>query len=176
LARRLGALAAAATGAALLAPLVLIGGAGAVPTLQQAVALSVRPPLARVHEPADGALTLPRVRADGLPFPYWEDRFGWRAVGFRRDRIGGRLLTTVIYVRAGQRIAYTIVPGPPLPSTAGAQTIVRQGTTLHSLSVRARQVAIWLRRGHTCVLSGSGVPAGALAWLGAWRGGGEIPY
>jgi hypothetical protein len=33
-----------------------------------------------------------------------------------------------------------------------------------------------LRRGHTCVLSGVGVPGRVLVRLAAWRGNGTIPY
>ena len=40
-------------------------------------------------------------RVAGLPFPYWEDHFNWRAAGARDDRIAGRFMTTVLYRRAG---------------------------------------------------------------------------
>ena len=50
-----------------------------------------------VAEPPDDHATLPRLRAAGLPFPYWEDHFGWIATGVRSDDLDGRLLTTVFY-------------------------------------------------------------------------------
>jgi hypothetical protein len=63
-----------------------------------------------------------------------------------------------------------------VPGLAGARAILQAGTQLHSASLGDRQVVTWLRRGHTCVLSGTGVPAGELTALGSWRGGGVIPY
>jgi anti-sigma factor RsiW len=159
--------------------LVLLGGARPAPTVAEAAVLGSLPPTAPVQKPPEDHtihVMLPHARAAGLPFPYWEDRFGWRAVGLRRDRIGGRLLTTVLYARHDQRLAYTIVAGSALPNDAGAGVTVRLGTVLHSVSIGRRVVVTWLRRGHTCVLSGTGVAVDALAALGAWRGDGELPY
>jgi hypothetical protein len=170
-----GGLALAATVAALAAALATLG-ASAKPSVAQAVALSVRPAVGRVHEPPDGRLTLPGITTAGLSFPYWEDRFGWRAAGFRRDQLDGRTLTTMLYTRGGQRVAYTIVSGRAVPSLAGARTILQAGIQLHASSLGDRQLVTWVRRGHTCVLSGVGVPAAELAALGSWRGGGAIAY
>jgi hypothetical protein len=172
-----GIAAALAAAGALAVPLVLLGG-GAVPSVAEAVALSARPPVVRVHEPSDGHVTLPRVHAAGLSFPYWGDRFGWKAIGFRRDTVGGRTLSTVFYVRDGRRVAYTIVSGPPLAARAlaGAHATVLAGTRLRTAALGGRALVTWLRRGHTCVLSGAGVSAGELLALGSWRGGGAIPY
>ena len=116
------------------------------------------------------------MSAAGVTFPYWEDRFGWQAVSVRTDRLDGRSLTTVTYVRGRQWIAYTIASGSSLPVGTRARPIVRGGTVLRSLSVRERRVVTWLRVGHTCVLSGSGVSTDALLQLGSWRDGGAIPY
>ncbi len=171
-----GLAAALAAAGALATPLVLIGG-GPVPSVAQAVALSIRPPLARVHEPPDGRVTLPRVAAAGLAYPYWEDRFGWKAVGFRRDTLDGRTLSTVFYARGGRLVAYTIVSGPALAVTlAGARATARAGTRVETEALRGRTIATWLRRGHTCVLSGAGVSAAELEALGTWRGGGGLKY
>jgi hypothetical protein len=136
--------------AALALTLALAGGAEPGLTVAQAAALATRPALATVPEPNQDASTLPRLRAAGLPFPYWEDRFGWRATGTRTDRIGARVLTTVFYRRGAQEIAYTIVSGEPLtpnPPATGRSTVT------------------WLRYGHTCVLSGRGVAVGELIKL-----------
>jgi hypothetical protein len=102
----------------------------------------------------------------GLPFPYWEDRFDWRAAGARTDHLAGRVATTVFYRRGAQRVAYTIVSGQPLAAPASHA----------ALSIAGRQVVTWLRRGNTCVLSGRGVPVAELVRLAAWRGHGRIPY
>jgi hypothetical protein len=127
-----------------------------------------------VAEPPHDNVTLPRLRAAGLPFPYWEDHFAWAAEGVRTDRLNGRRETTVFYRRAGQSLAYTIVSGKPLPRAAGARTLVRSGTKL--VVYPKTGVVTWLRRGHTCVLSSPGVPMQALLGLAVWRGSGRIPY
>jgi hypothetical protein len=116
------------------------------------------------------------VTGAGLSFPYWEDRFGWTAVGFRRDRLDGRTLSTVLYVRGARRLTYTIVSGPALRGVTGARATVRAGTRLETIPLGGRMVVTWLRRGHTCMLSGAGVSAAELVALGSWRGGGAIPY
>lgn len=150
----------AGTLAALASVLAFAGGGAPGLTAARAATLATRPALDSVGEPAGGAVTLPGLRAEGLPFPYWEDRFGWRATGTRTDRIGGRAATTVFYRHGAEQIAYTIVSGPPLAPGAGTTAITAAG----------RHVVSWPRRGHTCVLSGRGVPLRALIELASWGG------
>ena len=164
------------TAAALLWTVALLTGSQAGLTVAQAATLATRPARIPVSEPRNDGVTLPHLRAAGLPFPYWEDRFDWRAEGARKDRLDGRPETTVFYRRDGKSVAYTIVSGKSLPIAPGAQTITRAGTVLTSYSIRGTRVVTWLRRGHTCVLSGRGVPLQALLKLAVWRGRGQIPY
>jgi hypothetical protein len=145
------------------------------PTVAQAASLALRSPTAAAPAGNRGAL-LPRLRAAGLPFPYWEDRFGWRAAGVRTDSLSGRSATTVFYRRAGLLVGYTIVAGRALATPAGARVTVRDGTRIELFSVGGRTAVTWPRRGHTCVLSGAGVPGRVLVRLAAWRGDGTIPY
>jgi hypothetical protein len=166
----------AGAGGALLWMVAAVGGGQAGLTVAQAATLAAQPPTVAVGEPRDDEVTLPRVRAAGLPFPYWEDRFHWHATGTRTDRLGGRAETTVFYRRGAQSIAYTIVSGHYLPDAAGARTIVRAGTLLTTFSTSGRRVVTWRRRGHTCVLSSRDAPADALLKLAGWRGHGRIPY
>jgi hypothetical protein len=107
------------------------------------------------------------TRVEDVYFPNWSARFGWRAIGQRTDRIGGRLAVTVYYDRHGMRLAYTIVGAPTLASPAAQVTSVN-GTQLRTLPLGGRQVVTWRRAGHTCVLSGSGVPIAELQRLAAW--------
>jgi hypothetical protein len=153
-----------------------LGGGHAGLTAADAATLAASPPTASVAEPVGDAATLPSVSAAGLPFPYWEDHFGWVATGVRRDSVDGRLLTTVFYSRDGRRIAYTIVPGTRLPDARGAETIKRGGIVVHAFADDGRLIVTWLRRGHTCVLSGSDVSLGELTALAASRSPGGIPY
>ncbi|MBV8221019.1 MAG: hypothetical protein JO325_21355 [Solirubrobacterales bacterium] len=161
--------------AALALMLGSLGGSPGVLTVAEAATIAARSPISVVAEPRDDAATLPRVSAAGLPFPYWEDRFGWVATGARSDEIAGRRLTTVFYRSHGREIAYTIVSGASLPAVVGARTTERGGVVVHSFVDGGRLVVTWERRGHTCVLSGAGVPASALTALAAWRGHGAIP-
>jgi hypothetical protein len=175
--RRFGALALAG-GAAVAAAVILTLGGGPTdtPSVADAAVLAARPPVAGIAKAGRGAATLSRPIGSGLRFPDWEERFGWKAVGLRQDRLGGRAATTVFYRQQGAVVAYTIVGGRPLPAGSPTQRLVRAGTALRSLTVHGRHVVTWLRRGHTCVLSSTGTTNGALLRLAAWRGGGRIQY
>jgi hypothetical protein len=155
---------------------VAFGGSQAGLTVANAATLAVRPATATVAEPPDNGTTLPDLSAAGLPFPYWEDRFGWVATGVRRDDVDGRVLTTVFYGRQGRYVAYTIVPSTSLLAGHDVRTFRQGALVLATFTTGHRLVVMWLRRGHTCVLSGAGVPLGALVRLAAWRGHGTLPY
>lgn len=178
--RRAPAVALGLTGAAaaLAWTIAALGGGQAALTVAQAATIAVRPATTGVAEPAsDDHVALPGVQSEGMPFPYWEDRFGWHATGERTDRVGGRVLTTVFYRRGAERIAYTIVSGNSLPPAKAIRTTIRGGTVLAGSWSAGRPVVTWLRRGHTCVLSGGpGVSFGALMQLAGWRSHGEIPF
>ena len=156
--------------------LFALGGSQVTLTVAQAAAVAARPAVVAVAEPRDDGVTLPHLRSGGLPFPYWEDHFEWRAAGARTDRLRGRTLTTVFYRRGGRQVAYTIVPGGRLPAMSGARMMVRAGTVVMSSSSGGELIVTWLRRGHTCVLSGHGVSLEALLKLAVWRGHGRIPF
>ena len=163
--------------AALVLVLAALGGSQAVVTVANAATVAVRPATGTVAEPADDGTMLPHLRAAGLPFPYWEDRFGWVATGVRRDDVDGRLLTTVFYRGHGSRVAYTIVSGASLRAGHDVRTIRRGGLSMATFATTGhRLVVMWLRRGHTCVLSGVDVPLDALVKLAVWRGHGTLPY
>lgn len=172
------ALALAGAAGALAWTLAGLGGGQAALTVAQAATIAGRPATTFVAEPAsDDHVALPGVQAAGMPFPYWEDRFGWHATGQRTDHVDGRMLTTVFYRRGAERIAYTIVSGDALAPVAAARTTVRGGTVLAGSWSGGRPVVTWLRRGHTCVLSGGrGVSFDALTRLAGWRSHGEIPF
>jgi hypothetical protein len=171
------ALGAIGTAGALVWTVAALGGAQAGLTVAQAASLANRPATISVTEPPDDQVTLPGLSAAGLPFPYWEDHFDWDAAGARTDHIAGRQTTTVFYHRHGESIAYTIVSGRSLPTASGARMFVRAGIGVVVYPTRGgTQVVTWLRRGHTCVLSGRGVPLDALLKLAVWRGRGRIPY
>jgi hypothetical protein len=167
---RLRLLATGALGAAaiLAAVLVLAGANTHAPTVSQVsrVALSTATRPAPGESPGD-----PRALAagvEGLHYPYWGAALGWRAVGARSERLGGRAVTTVFYAdHWGRRVGYAIVAGGPLALPRG--TGVRwHGVGYRVLRSDGATVVTWRQEGHTCVLAARGVDSGTLLRLAGW--------
>jgi hypothetical protein len=156
---------AAAAAAAIAVVAILPGGGG--PTLSEASALTLKPATAPApaHE-YDGTLNL---NVDGVPYPYWEDKLGWDAVGRRVDKLDGRTATTVFYEKGRKRIGYTIVTGDPVSVKGEPAVSYRHGTRFRSLPLHGATVVTWERNGHSCILSGVGVPKDKLLKLAAWK-------
>jgi hypothetical protein len=149
-----------------------VGGPATAPSVADASVLGARPALSGVGEAHNGSPTLARPRAAGLRFPYWQDRFGWRAVGSRLDKIGDRRAVTVFYRHDGELIAYTIVGGTPLRLGRAASAATREGVVFHELGVGSRRVVAWVRGGHTCIVSTTSTNTPTLLQLAAWHRGG----
>jgi hypothetical protein len=154
--------------------LVLIAGSGggssAPFTLRGATALT----LERATQPAPAENASRRAQlvasVDGIPFPYWGERFGWRTTGARKDQMGGRSVTTVFYSdSAGQRVGYAIVAGTPAPHALRGSIDWREGTPYHFTRINGSGVLTWLRRGRLCVVAGRGVHEGMLLSLASWH-------
>ena len=145
-----------ACAAAVVAVVLSAAGGTVAPTVAQAALLTGRAPQASVGEPVADHGTLPRVHAAGLTYPYWEDQFGYRAMGVRYDQLSGRRVTTVFYQRGTGQVAYEIVSGSPLRMGANARTTTRQGVRMWAMSTRRGLIVAWLRDGHTCILIGAG--------------------
>lgn len=158
-----GALACAVVALALALP----GGTPGSPSVSQAAQLASRGPSgpAPVTDPSDPRELTQRLQ--GLYFPNWSDTLGWRPVGVRSDRLGGRQAVTVYYQREGMRAAYTIVAAPALAQPSSSMTHL-DGLVLQTLNLRGRTVVTWRRAGHTCVISASGVPTRVLERLADW--------
>jgi hypothetical protein len=119
---------------------------------------------------SDGAELTASV--DGIAFPDWNRRFGWRSAGARSDRIGGRTVRTVFYTDArGRRIGYAIVAGTPAPRIAAGAVKWRSGTEYRLTSLHGAEVVTWTRDGHLCVVSGRGVDGATLLALASWEDG-----
>jgi hypothetical protein len=163
-----GALAVTAAAAAALILLLPAGTPGA-PSVSQAASLALRGPVLPAPQPTRTNATATLARdVEEVYFPNWTQGFGWRAVGQRIDRVGGRLAVTVYYKRRGKQIAYTIVGAPAL-RRPGASVHRFGGIALQSLTLDKRLVVTWRRAGHTCVLSGTGVSRSELGRLAAWN-------
>jgi anti-sigma factor RsiW len=147
--------------------LALPNGAPGGPSVSQAASLALRGPAmpAPPPDPKHPAAKLLR-NVEDVYFPNWEG-LGWRAAGMRNDRLAGHAAITVYYQWRGKQIAYTIVGAPAL-RRPGTSTATVNGTVLQSFTSGKRSVVTWRRAGHTCVLSGIGVPGGELSKLAAW--------
>jgi hypothetical protein len=131
-----------ATASATAALLLLL--ASGDPRVEDVFAVALRPATAPV---AGGE------QVDGLRFPQPKD---WRAVGTRRDVIGGRETRTVFYEKDAKRIAFTIVARPAL--SKHDRTLIADG----------RRAYMWPRAGHTCIISGD-VPLALLRNAAHWQ-------
>jgi hypothetical protein len=109
------------------------------------------------------------VAVDGVAFPYWKERFGWRATGTRTDTLGGRSVTTVFYSGPrARRVGYAIVGGTPAPAASEGTVVWHRGVAYRLRQVRGVPVVTWQRDGRLCVLSGRGVNGAMLVRLASW--------
>jgi hypothetical protein len=163
-----GAVAAVAAAVAV-AILLLPGAAPGSPSVSQAAALALRGPVMGPPPPGttqnSGKLG---QDVQDVYFPDWSGWFGWRAVGQRVDRIGGRLAVTVYYRRGDRQIAYTILASPALRWPAGA-TRRLDGVVLRTFGSGGRLIVTWRRGNHTCILSASRVSGAEMSRLATWR-------
>jgi hypothetical protein len=155
----------------LLVALVAGRGGGAF-TLREAAAVTLRLATTAAPAPDENNPTELTATVDGVAFPNWADRFGWRPSGERTDRLAGRTIVTVFYVdRLGRRLGYAIVAGTRPPPLDGA--VAWRGHRSFHLFVNAGAGAVaWLRAGHLCVLSGRGLDSTTLLRLASWSAGG----
>jgi hypothetical protein len=170
-----GGLVAAVAAIALVVALTLPGGAGG-PSVVQAAELATRPAQSGAPPPAPGQPKLLDAEVEGVSFPDWTAKFGWRAVGRRTDELGGRQAQTVFYRSPKGRLGYTILSGDQIDPPGGARSAVREGTRLRYFRDGDRLIVTWPRGGRTCVLSGSGVPLAKMLDLAGWKGQGAVSF
>jgi hypothetical protein len=154
--------------AAVIAILAINLGSSAGPTYRQISALT----LARATMPAVAESRVHRselvASVQGVAFPYWGERFGWRSSGMRVDRVAGRPVTTVFYENPhGRRIGYAILAGGA-PKTRGGVVLWRRGVEYRLLSDGGVASVTWQRSGHLCVVSGRDVNKATLLRLASW--------
>jgi anti-sigma factor RsiW len=158
---------AAAVAAAVVAAVVLTGGPGA-PSVADAARLGTQPPTGPAPPPAGKAGTKLALAVDGVPFPNLTVFAGWRAVGARHERIGGRDATAVVYRKNGRRLGYVIVAGTALARPSPARTTVIRRVAYQSLRLSGRPAVTWRRGSRTCVLIGSATRRELLR-LASWQ-------
>jgi len=185
---RIAALSTSAPAARALRPRLLAGGALACVAVLVVALLIVSSPgtnrqlsLARVSAltlapatmaaPAESAThsTQLAVSAQSVPFPYWGERFGWRATGARVDHIAQHTVTTVFYENpSDQRIGYAILNGTG-ESPRGGTVVSRGGVWFTLLRSNGIASVIWRRAGDQCVISGHRVSDATLLRLASWN-------
>jgi len=164
----------AATGAAVLAATViaigLSGEGSAGLTVEKAAALTLsRATMAAPRESSANHAQL-EASVEGVAFPYWRERFGWRSAGARVDRVAGRSVTTVFYTdSAGRWIGYAIASGRAPRLSGGTIRWSSRGVPYRITRQGGATVVAWPRKGHLCVVSGRGVDAATLLRLAGWR-------
>jgi hypothetical protein len=145
------------------------GGSGAL-DLRSASALLLGP--ADRPAPAESVSRRTQLTAavDGVAFPYWGERFGWRSTGAREGHLAGHSAMTVYYGdAAGRRVGYAIVAGTPAPRVSGGVVARRRGTAFRVTRADGSLVVTWLRRGHLCIVAGRGVSSATLLALASWQ-------
>ncbi len=169
------------SGAALAAVIVALGlalpsGTPGSPTVSQAAALAVRgpSPARGVPLPEPGNPRQLDQQVGNLYFPNYAARVGYRPVGQRIDRVGGRTVVTVYYDGSRGQVAYSIVGAPPLRQPGGEGRHVG-GFFLRAARMHGRTLVTWVEDGHTCILSGAGVSTQQLSALASstWPGTGS---
>src|SRR5262245_27299801 len=90
-----GAAVAVVAAVALVLALVLPSSVPGGPTVAEGAVLATRPATAPAPAAAAASPTLLDLAVEGVPFPHWAKKFGWKATGVRTDTIGGRRATTV---------------------------------------------------------------------------------
>lgn len=165
-------LAAMAVAAVAGAAIALLTGGGTQqqdPSVSAASALTLR--AATMGAPSESTTHSAQldVAVDGVAFPYWKERFGWRSTGVRTDTIDGRHVTTVFYSGPqNSRIGYAIIGGTPAPGASGGTVSWRDGVEYRLLHEHGVPVVTWQRDGRLCVLSGTDVSEAALVRLASW--------
>lgn len=121
--------------------------------------------------PSGGDPPVLAVRVGPIPFPDWQEKFGWKAVGSREDQISGRTVKTVIYRNPeGARLGYSIVAGEPLGERPPGHEVTRSGDSYHVAHAGEHTLVTWTQQGHTCtIVASSTVPEARLVDLAASR-------
>jgi hypothetical protein len=147
--------------AVLVVVLSLGGGPSVQDVAQAALNRPTAPAPARMGHYVDASI-------GGIQFPEYEQPWGWKAVGSRRDHVGGRDALTVIYAKGGTGVHYTIVDGAPLDRPDGAKVVDVRGTPVALKRTGDTLIATWERDGHTCILASKAAGEQQLVDLVNW--------
>jgi len=148
------------------------------PRIAAALELGTRPATAPAPPVLAARPGLLAREIDGVAFPNWargdvtpSPPLTWTPTGARSDRLNGRHADTVFYTDGRQRIAYTIIAGDPLDPPPDARQITVAGRRLWMVRDGQREVVVFTRQGHTCLLAGRVTSRHHLERLATWRSG-----
>lgn len=171
-----GGFAAAAAAVAIAVVAILPSETPGSPTIVQAASLATRASMGPAPAPTAAEPKLLAASQDGVPFPNYVAKFGWKSAGTRTDTVDGHAARTVFYEKNGKRIGYTILGGSFVDHPGDARSSIREKTKLWSYDAGGRLAVTWKRRDHTCILSGDrDVAQSELLNLAGWRGKGAVP-
>jgi hypothetical protein len=173
----LGLAAVAAVALALLAFVLVKLPTGRSPSVLDVARLGHMPSTQPAPDSTPGQPAFVEAEFAGVRYPNWSAQFGWHTKGARSDRLGGRATKTVFYGHMGHLIGYTVVSGTPLRLPAGGMHVRRNGIDVMLYhSGPHHDAAVFVRNGHTCVLSGHVAHHSTLVKLAAWRGNGGVHF
>jgi hypothetical protein len=155
--RRLLALggAVAVAAAAVVVALVVVLGSGGGPSIDQAVALALRPPTTDAPAIDPSHPTRLQEQVGGVWFPSYKDYAEWKPIGSRTDDLDGRRAVTVAYQGDGGPVSWTIVDGSPLHVPDGVPW--QDYASFRAAILRddgGKRVITWRKGGVTCILAG----------------------
>ena len=154
------------------------------PVIADVAAVAAQAPEERA--PKRGRAGVLDAGVDGLSFPDWSSR-GWRAVGLRRDVVGGRIAVTVRYRARQGQLTYTIVAGTDhIDYGDSTQTQSRESAGQPKVElnwvgavVGTGRIVTFKRRSRTVVMTvvdGGAKVARRMARLANYRAGGRLAY
>ena len=113
-------------------PSIRAAAAARRPSLAAVEAAARLEPTGPAPAPNGGDPPVLAARVGPIPFPDWQQKFGWKAVGAREDEVSGRTVKTVYYRNPdGARLGYSIVAGEPLLERPPGHEVTREGNTYH---------------------------------------------
>jgi len=112
--------------------------------------------------PPTSATGRPLASAFGVAFPDLARRLGWKPVARRDDVVDGRQVRTLVYARAGRRITWSVVDGPPVPVPPGSTSVPVRGPATARFESGGRVAVLTTRDGRSVVVSAAGVPSVAI--------------
>lgn len=104
----------------------------------------------------------PLAAAFGVPFPDLARRLGWLPIARRQDVVDGREVRTLIYARAGRRLAWSVIDGARVSAPPGSRSVAARGPAASQFESGGRVAVLTTRGRHSIVVSAASVPPRAI--------------